>query len=376
MRKTSLVFLSCLLLTACANNNARVQKQLQEMSLEQKIGQMFIVRPEALDTAFFYDSATELKQHALQEVTPRMRAVAQRYPMGGIILFGHNIKDPEQLERFMADLKSLPGNPLLSVDEEGGRVARLANNPAFHLTKLPPMATLAAAGRTKEVYDAAYSVGTYLKQYGFDIDFAPVADVNTNPMNIVIGDRAFSNSPQQAAPMVKNYVKGLQKAGVISCIKHFPGHGDTQADSHFGYAMSRKSWAEIIDCEMIPFRAGINAGAQMIMTAHISLPNVIGSNLPSTLSPMILQEKLRGELSFRGVIITDAMEMGAILRQYPIQDACIMAVKAGVDMLLCVREYPQVFDALVAAVRRGEIPESRIDESVLRILRLRQAAGK
>ena len=135
--------------------------------------------------------------------------------------------------------------------------------------------------------------------------------------------------------------------------------------------MSRKSWEEIAGCEMIPFKAGIEAGAHMIMTAHISLPNVTGSNVPSTLSPMILQEKLRGELGYQGIIITDAMEMGAILRQYPVEDAAIMAIKAGVDVLLCVREYPKVFDAVMSAVRRGEIPESRIDESVRRILKLR-----
>jgi len=174
--------------------------------------------------------------------------------------------------------------------------------------------------------------------------------------------------------MVKNYLKGLQSTGVIGCMKHFPGHGDTQADTHFGYAMSRKNWAEIDDCEMVTFRAGISAGAKMIMTAHISLPNVTGSNIPSTLSPMILQDKLRGELGFDGVIITDAMEMGAIIRQFAVEDACVMAIKAGVDVLLCVREYPKVFDTIVAAVRRGEIPESRIDESVRRILKLRHQA--
>ncbi|MBR4740614.1 MAG: glycoside hydrolase, partial [Bacteroidales bacterium] len=252
-------------------------------------------------------------------------------------------------------------------------VSRLANNPAFRLPQYPNMTQLAASGRTKDVYDAALEIGTYLAGYGIDINFAPVADVNTNPRNIVIGPRAFSNDPHVAAPMVKAYVKGLQKTGVLACLKHFPGHGDTTADSHFGYAMSRKTWEEIEDCEMIPFEAGLSAGAKIVMTAHISLPNVTGSNTPSTLSPMILQEKLRGELGFKGVIITDAMEMGAIIRQYPIEDACVMAIKAGVDILLCVREYPQAFETVMAAVRRGEIPESRIDESVRRILALKNS---
>ena len=265
----------------------------------------------------------------------------------------------------------MPSHPLLCIDEEGGIVARLANNKAFHLPKFANMTQLAASGKTKDVTEAASAIGEYLAQYGFDIDFAPVADVNTNPRNIVIGPRAFSTDPDIAATMVKAYLRGLQKNGVLGCLKHFPGHGDTTADSHFGYAMSRKNWDEIKNCEMIPFKAGIDAGAQMIMTAHISLPNVTGSNVPSTLSPMILQEKLRGELGYQGIIITDAMEMGAILRQYPVEDAAVMAIKAGVDVLLCVREYPKVFDAVISAVRRGEIPESRIDESVRRILKLR-----
>ena len=334
MRKVvhSLLVFSALVLAGCSSVNSAVEKELKQMTLQEKVGSMFFVRPEALDTDIYYDSPAVLKSYSLQGVNDRMRETARVYPPGGIILFSHNIKDPDQLSQFISDLRSLPSKPLLC---------------------------------------AATAIGDYVKRYGFDIDFAPVADVNTNPRNVVIGARAFSNEPQVAAEMVKAYLKGLQKSGVIGCLKHFPGHGDTQADSHFGYAMSRKTWEEIAGCEMIPFKAGIDAGAKLVMTAHISLPNVTGSNVPSTLSPMILQDKLRGELGYQGVIITDAMEMGAILRQYPVEDAAVMAIKAGVDVLLCVREYPKVFDAVMSAVRRGEIPESRIDESVRRILKLR-----
>ena len=373
MRKVvhSLLVFSALVLAGCSSVNSAVEKELKQMTLQEKVGSMFFVRPEALDTDIYYDSPAVLKSYSLQGVNERMRETARVYPPGGIILFSHNIKDPEQLSQFISDLRSLPGKPLLCLDEEGGSVARIANNPNFHVPKFSPMGNIAASGRTRDVLEAATAIGDYVKHYGFDIDFAPVADVNTNPRNVVIGARAFSNEPQVAAEMVKAYLKGLQKSGVIGCLKHFPGHGDTQADSHFGYAMSRKTWEEIDGCEMIPFKAGIDAGAKMVMTAHISLPNVTGSNVPSTLSPMILQDKLRGELGYQGVIITDAMEMGAILRQYPVEDAAVMAIKAGVDVLLCVREYPKVFDAVMSAVRRGEIPESRIDESVRRILKLR-----
>ena len=370
-----LATLSAIFVTSCSSSDSDIEQELQAMTLQEKVGQMFIIRPEALDTDFFYNSPMELQSQSLSRVNDKMRQTAKAYPPGGIILFKHNIVDEDQLHEFMTDLRGLvPRTPLMCVDEEGGQVARIANNKNFRVPKYPPMGNVAASGRTKDVQDAATTIGTYLRHYGFDIDFAPVADVNTNPNNIVIGSRAFSNKPEMAADMVKAFLKGLRKTGVIGCLKHFPGHGDTYADSHFGYAMIRKTWDEIASCEMVTFKAGISAGAQMIMTAHISLPNVTGSNFPSTLSPMILQDKLRGELGFQGVIITDAMEMGAILRQYPVEDAAIMAIKAGVDILLCVREYPKVFDAVLAAVRRGEIPESRIDESVRRILKLRKSA--
>ena len=372
-RYVLLALVVCILAGCSSGGSAAIEKQLKEMTLREKVGMMFFIRPEALDPEAYYNSPTDLKTLSLQAVNERMRETAAKYPMGGVTLYSNNIKNPAQLTSFIAELKALPSHPLIGIDEEGGAVSRLANNPAFRLPQYPNMTQLAASGRTKDVYDAALEIGTYLAGYGIDINFAPVADVNTNPRNIVIGPRAFSNDPHVAAPMVKAYVKGLQKTGVLACLKHFPGHGDTTADSHFGYAMSRKTWEEIEDCEMIPFEAGLSAGAKIVMTAHISLPNVTGSNTPSTLSPMILQEKLRGELGFKGVIITDAMEMGAIIRQYPIEDACVMAIKAGVDILLCVREYPQAFETVMAAVRRGEIPESRIDESVRRILALKNS---
>ena len=372
-RYALLAIVVCILAGCSSGGSAAIEKQLKEMTLREKVGMMFFIRPEALDPEAYYNSPTDLKALSLQAVNERMRETAAKYPMGGVTLYSNNIKNPAQLTSFIAELKALPSHPLIGIDEEGGAVSRLANNPAFRLPQYPNMTQLAASGRTKDVYDAAMEIGTYLAGYGIDINFAPVADVNTNPRNIVIGPRAFSNDPHVAAPMVKAYVKGLQKTGVLACLKHFPGHGDTTADSHFGYAMSRKTWEEIEDCEMIPFEAGLSAGAKIVMTAHISLPNVTGSNTPSTLSSMILQDKLRGELGFKGVIITDAMEMGAIIRQYPIEDACVMAIKAGVDILLCVREYPQAFETVMAAVRRGEIPESRIDESVRRILALKNS---
>jgi len=361
------------LFASCEREAALIEEELARMTLREKVGQLFYIRPESLDPSIEYASSADLPEYHLQAVNERMRETAAEYPVGGIVLFAHNIKDPEQLASFVKDIRALPGAPLLCVDEEGGRVARLANNPAFGLPKYESMAAFHNDGEVKE---AAFTIGSYLRRLGFDIDFAPVADVNTNPENIVIGNRAFSDDPKDAAKKVKAYVRGLRKAGVQSCLKHFPGHGDTQADTHFGYAVSGKSWEEMKACEMIPFRAGIRAGAPLVMTAHISAPAVTGSEVPSTLSPVVLQEKLRGELGFKGVIITDAMEMGAITRQYEATEACILALEAGVDVLLCVKDYPSCFKAVLSAVEEGRISEARLDESVRRILRLRRSIAR
>lgn len=342
---------------------------LEGMMLREKVSTMFFVRPESLNSGTPFDaSSVAVTDHGLGVVTDSMRATVKAYPVGGVILFAHNIHSPEQLKAFTDSLHKI--TRYVCVDEEGGRVARVANNPAFGLPHTGTMETLAARKGKTGVRDAAATIGGYLKQYGFDIDFAPVADVNTNPQNIVIGSRAFSNKPEVAATMVQAYLEGLQKAGIVGCIKHFPGHGDTSADTHFGYAVSQKNLEQLRSCELIPFREGIKAGARMVMTAHISLPAVTGSEIPSTLSPEVLQGILRKELGFDGVIVTDAMEMGAITRQYSTADACVLAVKAGADVLLCVKDYRAAVDAIVASVEAGEIDEPRIDASVRRILAL------
>ena len=336
------------------------------MSLREKVGQLFIVRPESLEPAIRYDSDAELPPYKLQIVSEGMRRRAKEYPVGGVLLYGHNIAGPAQLKRFIRELKALPGAPLLCVDEEGGRVSRIANNPAFDVPRYESAAALAAAG-PEATFAAARTIGHYLKEYGFDIDFAPVADVNTNPKNIIIGTRAFSDDPRHAAPLVSAYVRGLQDAGVTACLKHFPGHGDTLADTHLGFAFTQKTWQEMASCEMIPFVEGIRAGARLVMAAHIATPAVTGNKQPATLSPVILTGKLRGEMGFDGVIITDALEMGAITRLYGSGEAAVRALQAGADLLLCPLDLCAAFDAVLDAVRSGVLSETRLDESVRRI---------
>ena len=301
-----------------------------------------------------------------------MQGVNEKYPVGGIILYAHNIEDEAQLARFIPQIRALNGSPLLCIDEEGGRVARIGNNENFHVEKFESMGAIGATGDPQNAYHCGNTIGTYLKKYGFDIDFAPVADVNTNPENIVIGARAFSDDPEVASKMVVNYLQGLKDAGVTGCIKHFPGHGDTKADTHFGYAQSLKTWEQMKDCEMITFKAGIAWGTQLIMTAHIATPNVTGSDVPATLSPIILQNKLRGELGYQNIIITDAMEMGAITKQYTNAEAAVGTLQAGADIVLGPQNFVEAFDAVIKAVEDGRLTEQRIDESVRRILKLKK----
>ena len=358
--------LTCgLMVTSSSYDDTPVQPQtdevealLQQMTLREKVGQLFYVRPEVLDTTIHWTTYDELMSLELQEVTERMKGLNEKYPVGGVILYAWNIKDETQLSRFISQIRALNGQPLLCIDEEGGRVARIANNDNFAVKNYESMEAIGATGDPQNAYECGNTIGTYLKHYGFDIDFAPVSD-----------------DPNVAAPMVTNYLQGLKDAGITGCIKHFPGHGDTQADTHFGYAQSLKTWEEMKNCEMITFKAGIQWGCQLIMTAHIAAPNVTGSDIPSTMSSVILQNKLRGELGYQNIIITDAISMGAITNQYSNAEAAVGSIMAGADIVLDPRSYVEAFDAVFNAVNNGTITEERINQSVRRVLKLKRLYG-
>ena len=372
MKMTGKRMLAALLAACCmglGGMNARAETEgidvmISRMTLREKVGQLFVIRPEALDT-------TGKGGYAM--LTDEMRAEYAEYPCGGFCLFSQNLVDEDQLLYLTGCLHALgPVRPLLYIDEEGGSVARIGNHPDFNVKKVLPMGSIAKTGRPEKAKEAGLTIGAYLKMYGLDVDFAPVADVNTNPLNPVIGDRAFGTRPKLAAQMVTAFLSGLHEAGIAGCVKHFPGHGDTATDTHLGYAESRKTWEELKECELIPFEAGIGAGADMVMTAHIALPNVTGSGEPATVSSLILSEKLRGEMGYEGLIVTDALEMGAISKEFTPVEACVRCLAAGADILLLPVRYQEAFDGVVRAVENGEITESRIDESVRRVLALKQ----
>ena len=340
-------------------------------NVREKVAGLFFVRPEALDPDLVWERDTDLPAFQVQDVNDRMRAFCARHPVGGVVLFGHNIAGPEQLGRFVHELHSLDGAPLVCIDEEGGRVARIAGNPAFDVPRFESMAAVGASGAPEDARAAGSAIGRYLRRFDIDIDFAPVADVNTNPANPVIGTRAFSGDPAVAARMVAAFLEGLQGEGVTGCLKHFPGHGDTKEDSHLGFARSERTLAQLHTCEMLPFRAGIEAGARLVMTAHIAVPAVTGSELPSTLSPQILRDELREGLGFQGAVITDAMEMGAITQLLPSGEAALRALQAGADIVLKPQRLAEALEAVEQALEQGLLSETEIDGKLRRIAALR-----
>ena len=337
---------------------------LSEMTLEQKVGQLFIVSPEQLLPDVGNITAVS---GALGE------ALAQ-YPVGGIILFAGNILSPAQLEAFNRELRlSCEIPPFLAVDEEGGLVARLARNDAFDLPRYKNAAAVGASGNADDAYEMGRTIGAYLNRYEFNLDFAPVADVNTNPNNPVIGTRAFSSDPDIAATMSEAFARGLRENGVIATFKHFPGHGDTAQDSHTGLAVVDKSPEELEACEFLPF---LEATQQdMIMVGHIALPNVTGDMTPATLSYRMVTEILKGDLGFSGLVVTDAMNMGAIVETYGSGEAAVAALAAGCDIILMPENLPEAFDAVLTALEDSTLTMEWLDATVRRILKFKEMHG-
>ena len=366
---------------ASAEPASKAEELLCSMSLEEKVGQLFIIRPESLSTELTPQQAHDTTEYGVTEWTEDMAAQLEKYPAGGVAIFGKNISSPEQLKNFVAAMQQASSLPLfMGVDEEGGSVSRLANSPAFRteegyvLPQFKSMAEIGASGDTGAARTVGFSIGCYLAEYGFNLDFAPVADTNTNPDNVVIGDRAFGSDPELVSQMVAAELEGLHSTGVLGCIKHFPGHGDTVGDTHDGYVSIQKTWEELLSAELIPFINNLD-NTDMVMVAHISLPNVTGDGLPASLSRELISGKLWGELGYDGVVITDSLAMGAIAQEYSSADCAVMALDAGVDILLMPEDYAAAFEGVVQAVEEGRLSMERIDESVARVLELKDQLG-
>lgn len=360
------------------NRDTRLKKIISRMSIEAKIGQLFV-------PYFYGTSATSPSRFDQDRNLGELgvRTVAEliaKYHIGGVIYFSgwaNNIQDPHQI----ADLTNgvqraslalpTPIPSLISIDQEHGANVRIGSGA----TQLPGAMALGAGRSLSDARTAGRISGAELAALGIHQNFAPVADVNVNPANPIINIRSFGADAREVGRMVAAQVTGYQHAGVVACAKHFPGHGDTGEDSHTGLPVithTREEWDRI---DAPPFRAAIAAGVDSIMTAHLQVPALDPSNEPATLSPRILQGVLRDELGFEGVIVTDALNMQGVRTKYGDDRVPVLALKAGADQLLFPPNIDVAYHGVLAAVRSGEITEERLDESVLRILRIKDKVG-
>ena len=306
-------------------------------------------------------------------ITPELRSLAREFQLGGVILFARNIEVPEQVAELSHDLQTLATElPLwVSVDQEGGRVARLR----APFTEWPPMAVLGRSGDVALASRFAAALAAELRAVGITLDYAPVLDIHTNPKNPIIGDRALAESAEAVATLGAAIIKGLQGNGVAACGKHFPGHGDTSADSHLELPLVEHPPDRIRRVECVPFREAIRAGVAFIMTAHVLVPS-FDDEKPATLSPRIVRALLREELDYDGVILSDDLEMKAIAKTWEPPEAAVQAVAAGCDgLLVCsgdVGTQVATLEALVHAVEDGTIPYGRLEDALKRHRRAKE----
>ncbi len=304
-------------------------------------------------------------------VTPDLASFIKEYKPGGVILFSRNLESVEQIVELTNDLQSCsPHSPLLiSIDQEGGRVSRLPKG----FTIFPPCDLLGRCNSTELAYAAAATIAKELKAVGVNMNMAPVLDVNSNPANPVIGDRAFGTTPDVVCELGLATAAGLQDNKVVACGKHFPGHGDTSVDSHKELPVVEASRERLEAIEFPPFRRAVTQGIASLMTAHV-LYQALDNDLPATLSPTIITNFLRQELQYDGVVLTDDLEMHAIIDHYGVEDAAVRAVLAGCDVLLICKDRDReiaAFKAIEQAVAAGTISPERLSLSVARIARLK-----
>lgn len=345
---------------------AIAEEVLSQMTLEEKVAQLFMITPEDLAQVEdgYATEAGEATQEALSTYTP-----------GGIIYFADNLLTTEQVQRLISATQGYSKYGLLiGVDEEGGEVSRLGANPEIAVNEYPSMSEIGAAGDVTEAYTLGASLGSEMSALGFNMNFAPVADVVPEDGDSVIGSRSFGSDASLVGEMVASEVNGLQENNVSAVLKHFPGHGSTSEDSHEGSVVTDRSLEEFQAVDFVPFEAGINAGADAVMVAHITA-TALDDTQPASLSSVVITDILRNQLGFQGVVVTDALRMNAISDYHTSAEASIMALQAGADLLLMPYNFRDAYDGVLAAVTDGTLTEARINESVLRILELKSKRG-
>ena len=342
------------------------QVLLDTMTDEEKLWQLFFVTPEAITNVNTATVAGEATKKALAQ-----------YPVGGIVYFAKNLEDREQTVALLENTQSYAKIPLfLGVDEEGGTVSRVGSNPEMGVPSVGDMRSLGKQQDPAAVYAAGQDIGDGLHALGFNLDFAPVADV-AQGADSVIGSRSFGSDAELCASLAGVIVKSLRAEGIVSCLKHFPGYGSATVDDHNGTSVVEKTLGELEACDLIPFQTIIasEGSVPFVMVSHLSYPNVTGSDTPADLSASIVTDILRDKLDYRNVIITDSHSMASITDHYSAGEAAVKALAAGCDMILMPSDLQAAFDAVKAAVADGTLSQARIDESVLRILTVKAEYG-
>lgn len=339
--------------------DALVDEKIAQMPLEDKVAGLFVVTPETITGVGTVVQAGEGTKQALET-----------YPVGGLIYFKENIQSEEQLKEMLGNTAQYARYPLfLAVDEEGGSVARVGASIG---PEVDGAEEIGATGDPENAYQAGVTVGAALAGLGFNMDFAPVADL-ANVEGSVMKGRSYGSDAASVSGFVTSMVRGLKEQKVAACLKHFPGIGSTTQDTHDGRASTERTAEQFQAEEFTVFQAGIDAGADFVMVSHMAAPALTGDNNPSIFSRALVTDILRDQMGFEGVVITDALNMSAITEYYDSDEAAIMAVLAGCDMLLMPEDYDKAHKGILDAVQNGNIDEERVNDSLRRIYRIKYA---
>lgn len=342
---------------------------LKNMTLEEKVGQLFVVNLEQIDKR-------KGSYYEFHKCTKTMQKNIAKYHVGGVILFSRNIAKRKQTIRMTQGLVNADRTPLfIAVDEEGGRVARIASNKDMQTTAFPSAEEIGRTKDDKYTYEMAKTIGTDIGELGFNVDFAPVADVKTSELNEEIGDRSYGSDPDKVSEYVSAFIQGLHKVNVASAVKHFPGQGSSEGDTHVGSVDIDSSIARLRKTDFVPFEAGIAADADFVMVSHISVSKVTESSVPASMSDLMMKTILRDELGFQKIIITDAFDMASITEKYSSAEAAYNAFKAGADIILMPQDFEEAYEEILTKVKEGTIEAERLDDSVLRILAVKIQRG-
>lgn len=356
-------WMAVMLLLAAAAKSSTVEASEDDWTLERKVAQLFFVTPDQLSEV----EGTNI-------VGDKTKEEYAQCPVGGIIFMEENLQSQEQVQQMTQAYQELSeeitGVPMfIGTDEEGGKVARIANSGIMDVPIFPPMYEIGQTGNCENAYTAGKEIGEYLKTLGLTVDFAPVADIWNGDEQQSIGERSFGSDAELTSEMVASAIRGFHDSGIKTTVKHFPGHGDTAEDSHNGLAYDYHTKEDMKNSEWKPFVAGIDEDTEFVMAGHICCPKITGDEIPASLSHVMLTEILREELGYEGLIITDAMNMKAVTEYAPAGEAAVLAMEAGADMILMPDNLKEAYQAVLQAVRDGRISEERIEESLHRIVK-------